>query len=115
MYEVYCPVCGELLDPKYISLVPDDCDSYCGRLHYNKYKCPNCGEEASSKFCPNCGEKLEKEIFCSNCGAKLDSKAAFCSECGEKIEQKDEDEKEEKTKETNEDKKEEKEFAAANK
>ncbi len=74
-------------------------------------KCPNCGEEASSKFCPNCGEKLEKEIFCSNCGAKLDSKAAFCSECGEKIEQKDEDEKEEKTKETNEDKKEEKEIS----
>ena len=71
-------------------------------------KCPNCGEESSSKFCPNCGEKLKKEIFCSNCGANLDVKAVFCSECGEKIESKDEDEKEETIKETKEDKKEEK-------
>ena len=42
MYEVYCPVCGELLDPKSISLVPDDCDSYCGRLSYVKYSCKHC-------------------------------------------------------------------------
>jgi len=68
-------------------------------------KCPNCGEEASSKFCPNCGEKLKKEIFCPNCGSKLDSGSAFCSECGEKLEPKDEDEK---TEETNENKNEEK-------
>lgn len=42
MYEVYCPVCGALVEETYVNLVPDDCDSYCGRLHYNKYKCPNC-------------------------------------------------------------------------
>ena len=42
MHEVYCPVCGELLDPKYISLVPDDCDSYCDRLSYVKYACKHC-------------------------------------------------------------------------
>lgn len=42
MYEVYCPVCGAVTKETYINLVPDDCDSYCGRLSYNKYKCPNC-------------------------------------------------------------------------
>ena len=42
MYEVYCPVCGAVVKETYVNLVPDDCDSYCGRLHYNKYKCPNC-------------------------------------------------------------------------
>ena len=42
MYEVYCPVCGAVAKETYVNLVPDDCDSYCGRLHYNKYKCPNC-------------------------------------------------------------------------
>ena len=42
MYEVYCPVCGSLVKETYVNLVPDDCDSYCGRLSYNKYKCPNC-------------------------------------------------------------------------
>lgn len=42
MYEVYCPVCGSVTKETYVNLVPDDCDSYCGRLHYNKYKCPNC-------------------------------------------------------------------------
>ena len=42
MYEVYCPVCGAVTKETYVSLVPDDCDSYCGRLSYNKYKCPNC-------------------------------------------------------------------------
>ena len=42
MHEVYCPVCGAVVKETYVNLVPDDCDSYCGRLHYNKYKCPNC-------------------------------------------------------------------------
>ena len=42
MHEVYCPVCGAVTKETYVNLVPDDCDSYCGRLHYNKYKCPNC-------------------------------------------------------------------------
>lgn len=42
MYEVYCPVCGAVTKETYVNLVPDDCDSYCGRLHYTKYKCPNC-------------------------------------------------------------------------
>lgn len=42
MYEVYCPVCGAVVKETYVNLVPDDCDSYCGRLHYNKYKCPKC-------------------------------------------------------------------------
>lgn len=42
MYEVYCPVCGAVVKETYVNLVPDDCDSYCSRLHYNKYKCPNC-------------------------------------------------------------------------
>lgn len=42
MYEVYCPVCGAVTKETYVNLVPDDCDSYCGRLSYNKYKCPNC-------------------------------------------------------------------------
>ena len=42
MYEVYCPVCGAVTKETYVNLVPDDCDSYCGRLHYTKYKCPHC-------------------------------------------------------------------------
>lgn len=50
MYEVYCPVCGTLLDLKYISLVPDDCDSYCGRLSYVKCACKHCkGVKADDK------------------------------------------------------------------
>ena len=71
-------------------------------------KCPNCGEESSSKFCPNCGEKLGKEIFCPNCAAQLEPGSVFCSECGHKIESKSEDEKdkEEKTEESNENKEE---------
>ena len=42
MYEVYCPVCGAVVKETYVNLVPNDCDLYCGRLHYNKYKCSNC-------------------------------------------------------------------------
>ena len=42
MHEVYYPVCGAVTKETYVNLVPDDCDSYCGRLSYNKYKCPNC-------------------------------------------------------------------------
>ena len=42
MHEVYCPVCGAVTKEAYVNLVPDDCDSYCGRLSYNKYKCPIC-------------------------------------------------------------------------
>lgn len=42
MHEVYCPVCGAVTKETYVNLVPDDCDSYCGRLSYNKYKCSNC-------------------------------------------------------------------------
>ena len=42
MHEVYCPVCGAVTKETYVNLVPDDCDSYCGRLSYSKYKCPNC-------------------------------------------------------------------------
>ena len=42
MYEVYCPVCGAVTKETCVSLVPEDCDSYCGRLSYTKYKCPNC-------------------------------------------------------------------------
>ena len=68
MYEVYCPVCGELLDPKYISLVPEDCDSYCGRLSYIKYACKHCkgvkadDENDAYKLTWNIPKKYEKTI-----------------------------------------------------